>query len=302
MKGTERYLAFIIERSHLTAVEVAHGPKGKTLTAAGSFDSSINFDSPEVFSETGSQSRERTFIREIQSFMRTISAGSHSLSFGLNSAMAMVQRIPVEQSLTDEEFDIHLQWELQQYFPEANPEHYVMMPYALVNDDGLPGNDAMVIAVKKSFVNFLSNVCEKMHCSLHIVDIDQFCAESCLTASDPAIAGQRTVVIGMDEDSLDASLLIKGKNADIRTMEWNGTDFSIIDRYAQSQHADVIYLHGRIVTPATADELRKHTAVPVEIADPFRTLALPGTLPGIEQIKDRRQEFTAAVGLAIREE
>jgi hypothetical protein len=156
--------------------------------------------------------------------------------------------------------------------------------------------------VKKSFINFLSNVCEKMHCSLHIVDIDQFCAESCLTSSVPGIASKRTVVIGMDEDSLDASLLIKGKNADIRTMAWSGSEYSLIDTYATSQRADVIYLHGRIVTPMIADELRSHTSIPVEVADPFTTISLPGTLTGIEQIKERRQEFTAAVGLAIREE
>jgi Tfp pilus assembly PilM family ATPase len=302
MKGTERYLAFIIERTHITAVEIAHSPRGKTLTAAGSFDSGINFDNPEVFSEVGGQTRERSFSKELQGFMKSINAGSHFLSFGLNSTMAMVQRIPVEQSLTDEEFDIHLQWELAQYHPDANPEHYVMMPYALVNDAGVPGGDAMVISVKKSFVNFLSNVCERMHSSLHIVDIDQFCAESCLTHSIPDIAQKRTVVIGMDEDSLDASLLIKGKNADIRTMTWNGNDYEKIDAYARSQRAEQIYLHGRIVTPSTAERLKAFSAVPVNIADPFSMITLPGTLPGIDEIKDRRQEFTAAVGLAIREE
>ena len=70
MKGTERYLAFIIERSHITAVEVAHSPKGKTLTAAGSFDSSIDFDNPEVYSEVGAATRERTFVKEMQTFMK----------------------------------------------------------------------------------------------------------------------------------------------------------------------------------------------------------------------------------------
>jgi Tfp pilus assembly PilM family ATPase len=302
MKNTERYLAFIIERSHITAVEVAHSPKGKTLTAAGSFDSSINFDSPEVFSEVGAGNREKAFVKEIQTFVKKIGAGAHYFSFGLNSKMAMVQTIPVEMSLTDEEFNLHVEWEIQNYFPEATPEQYVIMPYALVNDEGKPGSNAMVISVKKSFINFLSSVSEKLHGSLHIIDIDHFCAETCLTYSFPLVASRRTVVIGVDEETIDASLLVNGKNADIRTMKWNGNDYSVIDNYAKEQNAELIYLHGRIVTPQMAEELKQFTPFQVEISDPFRRVSLPPTIIDIENIKNRRQEYTAAVGLAIREE
>ena len=108
MKNTERYIAFIIERSHITAVEVAHSPKGKTLTAAGSFDSIINFDNPEVYGEVGSAGREKTFVKEIQNFMKRIGAGAHYFSFGLNSKMAMLQTIPIDMSLTDEELKLLL--------------------------------------------------------------------------------------------------------------------------------------------------------------------------------------------------
>lgn len=302
MKGTERYLAFIIERTHITAVEIAHSPKGKTLTAAGSFDSTINFDDPEVYYEAGMATRERTFVKEIQTFMKKIAAGAHYFSFGLNSKMAMVQSIPIDQSLTDDEFNVHLQWELQNFYPEANPEQYVIMPYALVDDEGKPGNNAMIISVRKSFLNFLNGVSEKLHGSLHVVDVDHFCAESCLTFSFPHIATKRTVVIGVDEETLDASLLIMGKNAHIQTIKWNGSDYSVIDKYAREHNAEVIYLHGRIVTPLMVEQLKQFTPYPVELTDPFRKVALPATLTNVEEIKEKRQEYTAAVGLAIREE
>lgn len=302
MKGIERYLAFIIERSHVTAVEVAHSPKGKTLTAAGSFDSAINFDDPTIYDEAGSAGRERTFVREIQAFMKKIGAGAHFFSFGLNSKMAMVQTIPVEMQLTDEEFETHLQWELTNYFPDAVPEQYIISPYALVDDDGKPTDRAMVISIRKSFVNFLNSVCDKLHGSLHIVDIDHFCAESCLTFSFPTLTAKRTVVIGVDEETLDASLLIRGKNADIKTMQWSGNDFSLIDAYAKQHRADIIYLHGRIVSPAIAQELKQVTPYQVELADPFRKVALPATIRDIDEIKSKKQEYTAAVGLAVREE
>ncbi|KAB2925339.1 MAG: hypothetical protein F9K22_03430 [Bacteroidetes bacterium] len=302
MKGTERYLSFIIERSHITAVEIAHSPKGKTLTAAGSFESGINFDDPEVFSETGAQSREKAFVKEVQAFIKRIGAGAHFFSFGLNSRMAMVQAVPIEQSLTDEEFALHLEWEVKNFFPDATPEQYVVLPYALVNDDGAPGDRAMIIALKKSFANFLNNVSAQLHGSLHIVDVDQFCAESCLTYSFPHIAAKRTVVVGVDEETLDLSLLVNGRNADIRTVAWDGQDFGRIDQYARAQRADVIYLHGRIVNQRLADQLKAATPYPVELSDPFRKVALPSTIKDIDVIKANRQEYTAAVGLAVRDE
>lgn len=302
MKGTERYLAFIIERSHITAVEIAHSPKGKTLTAAGSFDSEIDFDNPEVFSEVGMTSREKTFAREIQTFIKQIGSGAHFFSFGLNTKMAMLQEIPVEASLSDEEFDLHLQWELKNYFPDAVPEQYVIQPYALVGDDGLPGPNAMVISIKKSFINFLKNVCQELHGSLHILDLDQFCAESALMYNYPHLTGKRTVVIGVDEKTLDASLLINGKNSDIRTINWNGRDLSVIDQYAREQKADIIYLHGRIVTTKLAERLVEISPIEVELADPFRKISLPASIKNVEEIKLRRQEYTAAIGLAVRDE
>ncbi|HAP35609.1 MAG TPA: hypothetical protein DCQ28_06565 [Bacteroidetes bacterium] len=302
MTGTERYLAFIIERSHITAVEIAHSPLGKTLTAAGSFDSEIDFDSPEVFKETGMIAREKKFAREIQSFTKRVAAGAHFFSFGLNSKMAMLQQIPVEASLSDEEFELHLQWELKNYFPDGNPEQYVIQPYALVGDDGLPGSNAMIISIKKSFVNFLNNVCQELHGSMHILDIDQFCAESALMFNHPELSGKRTVVIGVDEETLDASLLVNGKNSDIRTIKWSGKDLSVIDQYARDQKADVIFLHGKIVTPKLAEQLIRISTIEVELVDPFKKISLPATIKNVDEIKSRRQEYTAAVGLAVRDE
>lgn len=301
MKGTERYLAFIIESRHITAVEIAHSPKGKTLTAAGSFDSEIDFDSPEVYSEVGSATREKTFTREIQNFMKRVAAGAHFFSFGLNTRMAMLQQIPVEASLTDEEFNVHLNWELQNYYPDATPDNYVVQPYALVGDDGVAGSNAMIISVKKSFVNFLNNVCHELHGSMHILDIDQFCAEGALLYNYPHLMSKRTAVIGVDEETLDAGLLVNGKNSDIRTMRWS-RDLNVIEKYAREKGAEVIYCHGRLVTQRLVDQLKNISPIDVELADPFRKVALPPSIKGVDEIKMRRQEYTAAVGLAVREE
>ena len=115
MKSTERHIALILEQSQVTAVEIAQSPKGHTLTAAGSFNSSLNFDDQDMFSQPGASQRERGFAQELQLFFKDIGSGSRSFSFGLNSRMVVVQSIPTDMSLTESELDQHSQWELSQY-------------------------------------------------------------------------------------------------------------------------------------------------------------------------------------------
>ena len=108
-------------------------------------------------------------------------------------------------------------------------------------------------------------------------------------------------MIGVDEETLDAGLLVNGKNSDIRTMRWT-RDLEVIDRYAREKGAEVIYCHGRLVNQRLVDQLKNISPIDVELADPFRKVALPATIKGVDEIKMRRQEYTAAVGLAVREE
>ncbi len=302
MKGTERFTSFIIERSHITSVEIAHSPRGFTLTAAGSFDSEIDFDNPGIFEPEGMSKREKIFAAEISSFLKRIGAGSKNFSFGLNSNMMMVQKIPVEQSLSDDEFNIHIAWELKNFFPEALPEQYIVMPYALAGTDGTPGNNGMIVGIRKTFVNFLNNVCEKCYGVLHVVDVDHFCAETAIMHNFPQAIKMPTAVIGIDEETVDCSMLYQGKNGDIVSIPWSGTELKKISDYAAANNAEQIFLHGRIVNEMTGEQLKQFTPLPVEVSDPFKKISLPATIKDIEIIKTQRQKYTAAVGLALRTE
>lgn len=303
MNHTERYSSFIIEQSHITSVEIAHSPRGYTLTAAGSFTSEINFDDPQVMEESGMDKRIRIFAGEIQKFMKTTGARSKFFSFGLNSRMAMIQKIPVEMSLTDEEFNVHLEWELKNYYPDAVLENYALLPFALVGSDGNPNSDAMIIGVRKSFANFLRGVSKKCFATDHVVDIDHFCAETAIMHNFPQAAKATTAVIGVDEESIDCSMLISGKNADITIERWNGiSEVKKIADYAARYNAEQIFLHGRIVDELMAEQVKQFTSLPVTISDPFKKISLPQIIKDVETIKERRQEYTAAVGLAMRTE
>jgi len=303
MKSTERHIALILEQSQVTAVEIAHSPKGHTLTAAGSFNSSINFDDQDMFSQPGASQRERGFAMELQTFFKDIGGGSRSFAFGLNSKMIVVQSIPTDASLTESELDQHSQWELSQYALVKNINAFNVSSMVLDTNAEIQVNTTVIVAVRKIFLNFLANVCRQLSGTLNIIDVDQFGAENALRFNYPEIAAQRVLLAGVDENSFDASVLANGETKNFVTMEWSTeNDMAQLAEYVKGVNVESVFFHGRIVSQALVTSLKQLVSIPVEIMDPFKKVSLPRTLRNYRDIEARKQEYASAVGLALRAE
>ena len=303
MKTTERHVALILEQAQVTAVEIAHSPKGFTLTAAGSFASSLNFDDQDLFTQPGSAQREKAFAQELLSFFKKIGCGSRSFAFGLNSKMIVVQTIPTDASLTDSELDQHSLWELSEYALVKNPNAFSVSAMVLDSNAETQVNTTVIVAVRKMFVNFLASVCKQLNGNLNIVDVDHFGAENAFAFNYPEIAAKRTLLVGADENSFDASVVVNGETKNLVTMEWSTeNDMAQLAGYVKDVDVQAVYFHGRIVSPAMVASLKQFVSIPVEIMNPFKNVALPKSLRNYGEIENRKQEYAAAVGLAMRAE
>ncbi len=303
MKATERHIALILEQSQVTAVEIAQSPKGHTLTAAGSFTSSLNFDDQDMFSQPGALQRERAFAQELLTFFKHIGSGSRTLAFGLNSKMIVVQSIPTDASLTESELEQHAVWELSQYVLVKNTNAFNVSSMVLDSKEEMQVNTTVVVAVRKIFLNFLANVCKQLSGTLNIVDVDHFGAENALLFNYPDLATKRVLLAGVDENSFDASVVAHGETKNFITLEWTTeNDMAQLAEYVQGENVEIVFFHGRIVSPAMVASLQQLVSIPVEIMDPFKKITLPKTLRDYREIENRRQEYASAVGLALRAE
>src|SRR5208283_3274410 len=303
MKSTERHIALILEQSQVTAVEIAQSPKGHTLTAAGSFNSSINFDDQDMFSQPGSSQRERGFAQELQTFFKNIGSGSRTFAIGLNSRMIVVQSIPTDASLSESELDQHALWELSQYVLLKNTNAFNVSSMVLDSNEETQVNTTAIVAVRKIFLNFLANVCMQLSGNLNIVDVDHFGAENALLFNYPELASKRVLLAGVDENSFDASVVANGETKNFITMEWTTeNDMAQLAEYIKGVNVEAVFFHGRIISPALVTGLKQLVSIPVEIMDPFKKVSLPRTLRNYRDIENRRQEYASAVGLALRAE
>jgi Tfp pilus assembly PilM family ATPase len=303
MKTTERYIAIVIEHQSLTAVEIAHSPKGFTLTAAGSFISKLDFDDQALFEQPGAAQREKLFANELAIFLKKIGSGSKHFSFGLNSKMVMLQTVPIDSSFGENEIDQQAKWELNQYFLDSHPHSFSVSTIPLRGDMDALHTPTLVLAVRKSFVNFLTRVCAQSGATLNIIDVDHFAAENAFLVNYPEAVTKRCLLVGADEESFDVSILVAGQTIDVSVVaRTSSSDITQLIAYVQAMKPEAVYFHGRIVTAELVQEVAAATGLPVEILNPFQNVVVPKSVGNYAEIQRAQQSYAAAVGLALRTE
>ncbi|MGE5315542.1 MAG: hypothetical protein ACM3Q4_12670 [Acidobacteriota bacterium] len=303
-KNQDRHIAVILERSHVTAVELTHTMKGYVVNAAGSFESQTNFENQSSLSDRGARTREKSFAGELGSFLKKIGAESKKLSFGLNTSMLMLQSIPMDSSL-DQTGRMHQAlWELRHFDSDATETSHALIAHELSPDERSKRETArsVIVGVRRNLMTFLEHTASHLSAAFAILDVQHFCAENAFTANYPAAREQRSLVIGMDDHGLTSSTLVAGQTVDVQVRSFTGDDLRIIHDAARDSHADAVYLHGSAASYQMCESMKQSLEIPVELIDPFRVVMVPASLKGLADIKARRHEFTAAVGLAMRTE
>ncbi len=301
-KKPERYAGIILEHSHVTVVELTHNANGCTLTAAGSYESQVNFDNPQLFSGDDAHQREKAFAGELKGICKTLGVSAKRFSFGMNTGMLMLQTVPMDAALDARGRKEQAMWELRHFADDASDSSHSLVTYRISEDASAGVARTVVVGVRKSFVSFLKGTAALLKGSLHIVDVQHFCAENALKENYPDLPSQPTLMIGMDDTALTASTIVHGTAVDVQIRPFTGNDTRMLFDFARSSGAEQVFLHGSAASYQTCESLKRSLDIPVALIDPFKVVVLPASLKGLADIKARRHEFTAAVGLAMRTE
>jgi Tfp pilus assembly PilM family ATPase len=302
LKKPDRYTGIILEHSHVTVVELTHSAQGYALTAAGSFQSEMNFDNPAVFSGPNCARLEKAFAQELKTALKKLGVESKRFSFGMNTCMLLLETIPMDTALDERGQKDQAYWELTQFTDDCSETSHALITYTLSTDESQGVAQTVVVGVRKSFVSFLRNTAALLKGSLHIVDVQHFCAENALRENYQLLSEKRTLMIGMDEEALTASTIVDGAPVDVQIRMFTGDDTRMLFDFTHASGAEQIFLHGSTASFQTCEALKRSLDVPVALIDPFKNVVLPASLKGLADIKARRHEFTAAVGLAMRTE
>jgi Tfp pilus assembly PilM family ATPase len=301
---TVRYLGISFLHGRMQFAEIEHSRKVVVTQLAESEMRSDFLHSGNTLNTDPSAAAD--LAGEIRNIIRRYKITAEHVSFAIPPSSVFINILPVDTSLDDAELKHYLRWEREQYFPGTDSKDYVIDTHRLpkMNDSA---QQAFMVAVHRPLALFLQRVCREMKLKLNIIDIDHFSTEKTLLINYPEILKYDIALVGVRENSIDASLIHDGEMTDYRAFQKNDDSdpVKIIGEYLRylKQREDsvpaALLLHGTEVTKNLVLTLRKETGIGQTLAlNAFRKLKAEEKLIG--PYGKKNTPFAAAVGLALR--
>ncbi|RPI06281.1 MAG: hypothetical protein EHM64_03490 [Ignavibacteriae bacterium] len=296
-------VSFLKGKIQLAVIE--HKRKKRTVTVLAERTSSIDF-AREGENLSAEHPQLGTFVSEMKSLIKQQKITAENISFALPPDPMFINIIPVDPGLKGKELAQYLQWEMNQYFPEASPKEFI------IGADGLPlesknAQQTFMVAVRRGVALFLQKAVAGMKLNLNIIDIDQFSTEKTLITNYPEILDHEIVLFGIRTNGVDASLIHKGAMTDYRAFHYNGDpnpEKPIMEylKYLKQKETDTpaaILLHGSDIAQSFVVSLRTTTGVKQTLAmNSLRKIRAADSLS--KPLMKESYRFAAAIGLALR--
>jgi Tfp pilus assembly PilM family ATPase len=299
-----RHLGVAFHGNRLLIAEVEY-TKPAQVTVLDEGECGVDFIRSGVDPSNGTE--VGTLAGELEMLAKRNNVQAQEISFALPSSALFITTIPVDPSLKKDDLTSYLQWELQQYFPDATPKSFVTDSHPLPTS----GKDAIstfLVSLRRGVAGFLQRVTAELQLKLRIIDVAHFSVEKTLLANYPEVKKQTVALFGLHQGSLDASLVHKNELVHYRGFRDASLDGGrAIGQYLQDvrQTADglkpsAVYLYGSAVGGDLVTAARKQSGVQAAALNAFRNL---GAAPELDKnLTNEGHRFAAAIGVALRKE
>jgi Tfp pilus assembly PilM family ATPase len=302
---SNRYIGVSFLKGKIQLAEMEHKRKKRTVTVLAERDSAIDFTETGA-SLSASHPQLGMFVSELKSIMKQQKVAAENISFALPPDPMFINIIPVDTGLKGKDLASYLQWEMNQYFPDASPKDFI------IGADGLPlesktAQQTFMVAIRRGIAAFLQKAVAELKMKMNIIDIDQFSTEKTLITNYPEILDHEIVLFGLRKNGVDASLIHKGAMTDYRAFQYNGDTnptkpILAYLRYLKQKDIETpaaILLHGIDIAQDFVVSLRTTTGIKQTLAmNALRKIRASDKLS--KQFVKESYRFAAAIGLALR--
>jgi Tfp pilus assembly PilM family ATPase len=299
------YIGVSFLKGKIQFAEIEHKRKKRTVTVLTERDTAIDF-AQEGEELSATHPKLGTFVSELKGIIKQQQVTAQYISFALPPDPMFINIIPVDNDLKGKDLAQYLQWEMNQYFPEASPKEFV------IGADGLPldnktAQQTFMVAVRRGMAAFLQKAATGLKLNLNIIDIDQFSTEKTLITNYPEILEHEIVLFGLRKSGVDASLIHEGAMTDYRAFHYNGDSDPtrpIMEYLKYLKQKDIetpaaILLHGIDIAQDFVVSLRTTTGIKQTLAmNSLRKIRAVDKLSKTYLKESYR--FAAAIGLALR--
>ena len=300
-----RYVGVSFLKGKIQLAEVEHKRKKRTVTVLAERETAIDFAQTGA-NLSATHPQLGIFVSELKGIIKQQKVIAENISFALPPDPMFINIIPTDPGLKGKDLSQYLQWEMNQYFPNASPKEF------FIGADSLPLKNKMaqqtfMVAIRRGIAAFLQKAVAGLKMNLNIIDIDQFSTEKTLITNYPEILEHEIVLFGFRKNGVDASLIHEGAMTDYRAFHYNGNSDPtkpIMKYLKYLKQKDIetpaaILLHGIDITRDFVVSLRTTTGIKQTLAmNSLRKIRAVNNLS--QQFMKESYRFAAAIGLALR--
>jgi Tfp pilus assembly PilM family ATPase len=233
---------------------------------------------------------------------------SNNASFTLPPELFITIQLPYEANLTQKEIREEFNWEISQLFPFISVEELAIKFYEL---DGsfLPGkNNALVVALNKSFLMLIKNFCLKNNLTPKLVDNASITANNFINNYLENDNKSATINIFNSKNSITFFINISSKPAYVKIFPKQDDYINkLIGEISRDNFRDVVnnsfksaILSGEELDGELLAEIGRGTELVFEKFNPFEVVKFKTELRKDEITSDQFSSFTSAIGIASR--
>jgi len=233
---------------------------------------------------------------------------SNNASFTLPPELFITIQLPYEANLTQKEIREEFNWEISQLFPFISVEELAIKFYEL---DGsfLPGkNNALVVALNKSFLMLIKNFCLKNNLTPKLVDNASITANNFINNYLENDNKSATINIFNSKNSITFFINISSKPAYVKIFPKQDDYINkLIGEISRDNFRDVVnnsfksaILSGEELDGELLAEIGRGTELVFEKFNPFKVVKFRSELRKDEITSDQFSSFTSAIGIASR--
>jgi len=234
---------------------------------------------------------------------------SNIASFTFPPELFITIQLPYESNLTQKEIREEFNWEISQLYPFISVEELAIKFYEL---DGsfLPGrNNALVVALNKSYLLLIKNFCLNNKLTPKLVDNSSVTANSFLNSYLNHAKKSVTIHLFNSKKSITLFINISSKPAYVKVFFKQDEDYlnKVIEEISKDKFKDLVndsfksaILSGEDLGGEILSEIGRGTGLVFEIFNPFEVIKFKPDYQNPEVSSEQFSSFISATGIASR--
>jgi len=299
----------------MTELQPANGELHISRLAQGKVKTPFHFGAFREEALTHKFAEDLNRLYEVSSFQ------AQQATFTLDSNMVSIKKVPIDASLKGQRLQDHVHWEIEQCFINPRDEYIIDFEHVPSTPDQ-DYAETIIVAVRRSVVNFLKKVFRETDLRLAAVEVDVFAAHRALQSNYEPVREVYTALVDLRKDNMQFAIV-----RDKTFLLVQEVDYPLEDQ-AGSPHPDemflprllskelrriildhklgkgveemqAIYLHGDNVSEALVHALQETHKIRIERLDPFRKIRVEDQAAD-PLAQTHPEAFAVCVGAALK--